>query len=97
MTSGSACLMASFKAYSVWFERDKWPVVNGFQMAGGGMPEINRACKLSDVILRQLIIKHPQMLFDANVAALTSAAPEETAAGFNSLKRYAFVSIVYSD
>ncbi len=33
----SACLMASFKAYSVWFERDKWPVVNGFQMASGGL------------------------------------------------------------
>lgn len=33
----SACLMASFKAYSVWFDRDKWPVVNGFQMASGGL------------------------------------------------------------
>jgi len=33
----SACLMASFKAYSVWFDRDKWTVVNGFQMASGGL------------------------------------------------------------
>ena len=33
----SACLMASFKAYSVWFERNTWPVVNGFQMASGGL------------------------------------------------------------
>lgn len=33
----SACLMASFKAYSVWFDREKWPVVNGFQMASGGL------------------------------------------------------------
>jgi len=33
----SACLMASFKAYSVWFSREKWPVINGFQMASGGL------------------------------------------------------------
>jgi len=32
----SACLMAAFKAYTIWFERDKWPMVNGFQMACGG-------------------------------------------------------------
>ncbi len=33
----SACLMAAFKAYTVWFDRRHWPVVNGFQMAGGGL------------------------------------------------------------
>lgn len=33
----SACLMASFKAYTVWFDRSKWPVINGFQMASGGV------------------------------------------------------------
>ena len=33
----SACLMASFKAYTVWFDRTKWPVINGFQMAAGGL------------------------------------------------------------
>ena len=27
----SACLMASFKAYTVWFDRTKWPVINGFR------------------------------------------------------------------
>ncbi len=32
----SACLMASFKAYAVWFDRSKWPLINGFQMAAGG-------------------------------------------------------------
>lgn len=32
----SACLMAAFKAYTLWFPRDKWPLVNGFQMAAGG-------------------------------------------------------------
>ncbi len=32
----SACLMASFKAFTIWFKREKWPIVNGFQMASGG-------------------------------------------------------------
>lgn len=33
----SACLMASFKAYSLWFAKDKWPLINGLQMASGGL------------------------------------------------------------
>lgn len=32
----SACLMAAFKAYTLWFASEKWPLVNGFQMAAGG-------------------------------------------------------------
>ncbi len=33
----SACLMAAFKAYTLWFSKEKWPLVNGFQMAAGGL------------------------------------------------------------
>jgi MFS family permease len=33
----SACLMAAFKAYTIWFDKEKWPLVNGFQMAAGGL------------------------------------------------------------
>lgn len=33
----SACLMAAFKAYTQWFVRERWPLVNGFQMAAGGL------------------------------------------------------------
>ena len=33
----SACLMAAFKAYALWFPRQKWPLINGFQMAAGGL------------------------------------------------------------
>ncbi|MFT5727158.1 MAG: MFS family permease [Desulforhopalus sp.] len=33
----SSCLMAAFKAYTMWFPKDKWPLVNGFQMAAGGL------------------------------------------------------------
>jgi MFS family permease len=32
----SACLMAAFKAYTLWLPKEKWPLVNGFQMAAGG-------------------------------------------------------------
>jgi len=33
----SACLMAAFKAYVLWFPQERWPLVNGFQMAAGGL------------------------------------------------------------
>jgi predicted MFS family arabinose efflux permease len=29
--------MAAFKAYVLWFPKQQWPLVNGFQMAAGGM------------------------------------------------------------
>ncbi len=33
----SSCLMAAFKAYTLWFAMERWPLVNGFQMAAGGL------------------------------------------------------------
>ena len=33
----SACLMAAFKAFVEWFPRDRLPLVNGCQMAAGGL------------------------------------------------------------
>lgn len=33
----SSCLMAAFKAYTLWFPKEKWPLINGFQMAAGGL------------------------------------------------------------
>ncbi len=32
----SACLMAAFKAYVLWYRRQQLPLINGFQMAAGG-------------------------------------------------------------
>lgn len=32
----SACLMAAFKSYVIWFPEKMWPRINGFQMAAGG-------------------------------------------------------------
>lgn len=36
----SACLMASFKAFSLFYSTDKLPLVNGFIMAAGGLGAI---------------------------------------------------------
>ena len=33
----SACLMASFKAYVMWFPRGQLPLINGLQMSAGGL------------------------------------------------------------
>ena len=33
----SACLMAAFKSYVLWFPEKSWPRINGFQMAAGGL------------------------------------------------------------
>ena len=33
----SACLMAAFKAYVLWFRQQQLPLINGFQMAAGGL------------------------------------------------------------
>ncbi len=33
----SSCLMAAFKAFTLWFPREQWPRVNGFQLAAGGI------------------------------------------------------------
>ncbi|MBM3565615.1 MAG: MFS transporter [Alphaproteobacteria bacterium] len=33
----SACLMSAFTAYRLWFPKDRLPLVNGLQMAAGGL------------------------------------------------------------
>jgi len=43
-----------------------------FRMDGSQMTELNRLCKLNDTVLRQLVIRHPKVIFDAMVDALTS-------------------------
>lgn len=44
-----------------------------FTMPGKGMDLVTRACHLSDVVIRQLVINQPQTLFDAMVAAIDPA------------------------
>lgn len=33
----SSCLMAALKAYGMWFEKERLPMINGWHMAAGGM------------------------------------------------------------
>ncbi|MDH5749281.1 MAG: MFS transporter, partial [Rhodospirillales bacterium] len=33
----SACLMGAFKAFVMWFPRERIPVMNGYQMTAGGL------------------------------------------------------------
>ncbi|GIX03254.1 MAG: 30S ribosomal protein S6 [Planctomycetaceae bacterium] len=42
-----------------------------FKMDGSQVQELNRLGKLNESILRQLVIRHPQSIFDAMVEALT--------------------------
>ena len=44
-----------------------------FKMPGKGMDLVTRACHLSDIVIRQLVINQPQTLFDAMVAAIDPA------------------------
>lgn len=63
-------------AYSVEGHRKGLHYLTYFRMAGDGVGQVNRACQLSEVVLRQLIIKHPPELFDAMVAALSGHVEE---------------------
>ena len=51
-----------------------------FKMPGSGMDIVTRQCHLSDIVVRQLVIKHSQELFDAMVAVLTGAPEAEAEA-----------------
>jgi small subunit ribosomal protein S6 len=71
-------------AYEIEGQRKGLHVLTYFRMDGGQVPELNRLCKLSDLILRQLLIEHPQRLFDLMTEALrqhaegTAPAPATT-------------------
>lgn len=46
----SACLMAAFKAYTMWFDRRHWPLINGFQMAAGGLGALAATTPVESVL-----------------------------------------------
>ena len=48
-----------------------------FKMPSAGADILTRACKLNDTIIRHMIIRHDEELFDASVAALNPEAPPE--------------------
>ncbi len=58
-------------AYPIAGQRKGLHYLAYFKMPGGGLRDLNRACKLNELILRHLVINQPQTLFDAMVAALS--------------------------
>ncbi len=46
----SACLMAAFKAFVIWFPRRQLPLINGFQMAAGGMGALAATAPVETVL-----------------------------------------------
>ncbi|MEO1838435.1 MAG: MFS transporter [Candidatus Lambdaproteobacteria bacterium] len=46
----SACLMAAFKAYVIWFPRGRLPMINGLQMAAGGLGALVATTPLQNVL-----------------------------------------------
>jgi small subunit ribosomal protein S6 len=70
-------------AYPIAGQRKALHYLTYFRMPGSGLRDLNRACKLNDLVLRHIFINQPQKLFDAMVAALSGdwtpqqAIPEE--------------------
>ncbi len=61
-------------AYPVEGMRKGLHYLTYFRMSGENMEGLLRSCRLSDVIVRNLVLKHPPKLFDAMVKALNPAA-----------------------
>jgi predicted MFS family arabinose efflux permease len=80
----SACLMAAFKAYTLWFSRDQWPLVNGLQMAAGGLgafaatSPVEAALQMTDWRGVFMVLAVLTLLV---ATAVYSVVPEKPAAG----------------
>jgi small subunit ribosomal protein S6 len=58
-------------AYPIGGHRKGLHYLAYFKMPGEGVRNLNRACKLNDLVLRHVVILHPQVMFDAMVQALS--------------------------
>jgi sugar phosphate permease len=47
----SACLMAAFKAFVIWFPKEQLPLINGLQMAAGGMGALTATAPVESALL----------------------------------------------
>ena len=66
-------------AYEIGGRRKGLHYIVCFTMPTSGVDVLTRQCQLSDRILRQLVISHPEDLFNAVVDAITGVATEESA------------------
>ena len=67
-------------AYEIEGRRKGLHYIVCFKMDPAGMDILTRQCHLSDTVLRQMVIVHPEELFNAVVDAITGNPSEETAA-----------------
>lgn len=67
-------------AYEIEGRRKGLHYIVCFTMPTSGMDILTRQCQLSDTVLRQMVVAHPQELFDAVVDAISGNAEEESAA-----------------
>jgi len=58
-------------AYAIKGHRKGLHYLVYFKMPGEGVRDLNRACKLNDLVLRHVVIQHPLVLFDAMVQAIS--------------------------
>jgi small subunit ribosomal protein S6 len=63
-------------AYPINGRRKGLHYLTYFKMPPSGMTDFERACKLSDTVMRKLVIRHDEMLFEAMVQAVTAPAAE---------------------
>jgi len=61
-------------AYEVEGHRKGLHYLIYFEMDGIHLTEVTRACQLSDVVIRHMVIRHPKTLFDAMVSALNAGS-----------------------
>jgi small subunit ribosomal protein S6 len=58
-------------AYAIKGHRKGLHYLTYFKMHGDGIRDLNRACKLSELVLRHVVIQHPPVMFDAMVQAIS--------------------------
>lgn len=46
----SSCLMAAFKAFVIWFQSERLPMINGMQMVAGGLGALGATTPLQNVL-----------------------------------------------
>lgn len=63
-------------AYPIEGQRKGLHYLVMFKMPGAGTTDVARACKLNEMVLRHMLLSHPESVFDAMVAAISGEAPE---------------------
>lgn len=64
-------------AYEIAGRRKGLHFLTLFRLDPANLVDLNRACKLSDKVLRQMFIKHPPVLYEQILAAMTGEQTED--------------------